>query len=413
MTTDAPIGLELRPATADEMVSLLSVGERAFGDDLRPERVPRDIAAMPPGRTLATLDGKEIVASGAIHTFDMSVPGGPIPVAGVTWVGVLPTHRRRGILTAMMRRQLTGLHESNGEPVAALWASDPGIYRRFGYGLASRRLGLTIESRIPYVAGAPERRALHLVDPAQARESLVSGYERARVARPGMLSRSPHRWEVLLADSELDREGASSLTCVVLDSGNGYLLYRTKSGFSPDWISSGKVIVRELIATDAQAYATLWRYLLDLDLMTTVEAWNRPLDDPLQHLVADPRRLHPVISDALWVRIVDLERALSARSYAAADSLVIEVVDAFCPWNAGRFRLDVDAADSGTVTVRRTDTSADITLSAVELGSVYLGGTRLRSLAAAGFVDEHSVGAVSRADRLFAGAVEPWCAEVF
>lgn len=147
--------------------------------------------------------------------------------------------------------------------------------------------------------------------------------------------------------------------------------------------------------------------------MATVDAWNCPVDDPVQHLVANPRHLHPTLVDALWLRVVDVERALSARTYGCAESIVIEVVDTVCPWNAGRFALDVDSADSPGVSARRTDRGADITLTAVELGAIYLGGTRLRDLAAAGFVDEHTPGAVTRADRLFAGNVEPWCAEVF
>jgi predicted acetyltransferase len=187
----------------------------------------------------------------------------------------------------------------------------------------------------------------------------------------------------------------------------------TTKGDWDEWLPNGKAIVRELVAVSPSAYATLWRYLLDLDLMTKIDAWNRPTDDPLQHLVADPRRLRPALGDALWVRLVDIDRALASRTYAVADSLVIEVVDPVCPWNAGRFSLDVAAPNSPGSSVRRTDRSADITLSAVEVGAIYLGGTRLRDLAAAGFVDEHSPGAVARADRLFAGLIEPWCPEVF
>jgi predicted acetyltransferase len=409
--TPAPDGIELRPATADEMVPLITTTHRAFGDDVRPDRLERDIASVAPERTLAAFDGADIVGVAAIYTFDMTVPGGPIPVAGVTWVGVLGTHRRRGILSSMMRRQLTELHEQEREPVAALWASEPTIYRRYGYGLASRRIGMTIETKLPYVAGAPEPQPLRLLPAEGFREAVAAVYERARPTRPGMLSRFPQRWDGLFDDTEASREGASSLTCALLGSGDGYVLYRTKGSWD-DWLPNGTVIVRELVALNPSAYSSLWRYLLDIDLMTKVEAWNRPLDEPLLHLVADPRRLHQTLGDALWVRLVDVDRALAARTYPVADSLVFEVVDSVCPWNAGRFALDVEAAHVPAA-VRRTDSSADLTLSAVELGSVYLGGTRLRDLAAAGFVDEHNPGAVARADRLFAGDVEPWCPEIF
>ncbi|MDQ1709788.1 MAG: hypothetical protein QOG49_1173 [Frankiaceae bacterium] len=409
MTLDPSI--ELRPALADEMLTLITTGERAFGSDVKPERAALEMAAIEPERTLAAFDGRSLVASAGIYTFDMTIPGGPVPMAGVTWVGVLPTHRRRGILTAMMRRQLTELHEQEREPVAALWASEPVIYRRFGYGLGSMRLGMTVESRLPFVAGAPARGGVRLVDLAEARAVIQPIYDRIRVDRPGMVSRTPPRWDLTLDDAEDSRQGASSLQCAVTNDDGGYVLYRTK-GDSQNWVPSGKVTVRDFVSTSPDT-ATLWRYLLDLDLMTTVESWNRPLDDPLAYLVTDVRRTRPAIGDAVWVRVVDVERGLAARTYSEAGSVVIEVVDETCPWNAGTFRIDVDAADSRGVKVARTEESAQLTVSAVELGAVYLGGTRLRALAAAGFVDEHTAGAVTRADRMFAGPVEPWCAEVF
>lgn len=411
MSKDLP-GLDLRSPTADELPQVLDTISRAFGEDLHPEMAAIELALMSPGRALAAFDGTDVVAGGGMFEFEMTVPGGPRPVAGVTWVGVLPTHRRRGILSAMMRRQLTDLHEQQREPVAALWASEPEIYRRFGYGNASKVLAVKADSRLPFVAGAPAAGPARLIALDAARDAIAAIYERARACRPGLVSRSPARWDAILFDAEHVRGGASSLACVVLASGDGYVLYRTKNQ-GIDGVANGKVTVRELIATDAVSHASLWRYLLDIDLMTTVEMRNAAIDDPLQLLVANVRRLHPAVGDALWVRIVDVEPALASRTYAAADSLVIDVVDVECPWNAGRFTVDVGAADSPGVDVSRTDRSADITLSAVELGAAYLGGTRLRSLAAAGFVDEHTPGAVARADRLFAGSVEPWIPEVF
>ncbi|MEO6714382.1 MAG: GNAT family N-acetyltransferase [Mycobacteriales bacterium] len=411
MSKDPAAGIDLRSPTADEMFSVLAVIERAFGEDVQPAYAERELALMPPGRALAAFDGTDAVAGGGMYEFEMTVPGGPTPVAGVTWVGVLPTHRRRGILSAMMRRQLSDLHEQQREPVAALWASEPEIYRRFGYGNASKRLNLKVQSGLPFVPGAPAGSPGRMIGVEQARETLAQIYDRARLARPGFVSRSTARWDSILDDSEQSRRGAGSLTCVVLESGDGYVLYRTKPE-QHDGIAAGKVTVRELIAVDGAAHAALWRYLLDMDLISTVEAWNVAMDDPLPHLVANVRRLHPSYSDALWVRIVDVVPALAARTYASADSVVIEVIDVECPWNAGRFALDVAGLDSPGV-VARTDRSADITLSAVELGAAYLGGTRLRSLAAAGFVDEHTPGAVTRADRLFTGALEPWIPEVF
>lgn len=412
MTKDLPAGITLRPATAGEMPPLLATTLRAFGEDVRAETAALEIAAMPPEQSLAALDGTDIVASAGFYSFEMTVPGGPAPVAGVTWVGVLPTHRRRGILTAMMRHQLTDLHERGAEPVAALWASQAGIYRRFGYGLASRRLSLKIESRLAFVPGAPAVTPPRFVQLPEALDAISTTYNAMRVGRPGMTSRSPERWNALLDDAEHMRDGASALNCVVLEDGSGYVVYRTKAEWQ-GWTPNGKVVVRDFVAHSPQAYASLWRFLLDIDLMTTVEAHNRPVDEPLQHLVTDFHRAQPTLGEALWVRLVDVERALLARTYAQSGTLVIEVLDDTCPWNAGRFALAVEAADAAGVSVTRTDATADITVPAAVLGGAFLGGIRLRSLAAAGLVDEHTAGAVLRADRMFAGPVEPWCAEVF
>jgi predicted acetyltransferase len=410
--TDSPAGIEFRPVSAGEMPALFDAVERAFGSDVSPEVAPYEIAALQPARSLAGFDGDRIIATAGIFTFEMTVPGGPVPVAGVTWVGVLPTHRRRGILTAIMRRQLNDLHDS-GEPVAALWASEPVIYRRFGYGSAAVRLGVKAESRAPFGPGAPALAGtLRMVDPKECRQVAEELYDRIRADRPGLISRDAARWDLTFLDVEKVREGASSLTCVVVDTPDGpagYVLYRTKPEWGPTG-PNGTVQVRDLFATTPAAYAALWRYVLDIDLMRTVQAWNRPTDDPLLYLLGDIRRAQPSLGDALWVRLVDVARALETRTYPTAGSVVLEVVDDVCPWNAGRVRLD-GGPDGATCTP--TDESADLTLSATELGSAYLGGTRLGHMAAAGYVDEHTPGALDLADGMFAGRVAPWGAEVF
>jgi predicted acetyltransferase len=410
--TQTSTGFQLRPARPDEMDLLFATVERAFGEDPHPDDARYELATLRPERTLAAYDGDAMVATGGIFTFDMTVPGGPRPVAGVTWIGVLPTHRRRGLMTALIQHQLSELHETGAEPVAALWASEPGIYRRFGYGLASTRLDLRIESHAPFVAGVPSTGRLRLVDAKESRSVAQQIYDQERPLRPGLLSRDQARWDVAFADPEHRRQGASTLQCVVLDGSSGplgYLTYRTKQ----DWqrgMPKGTVSVRELFATTPAAYATLWRFAIDIDLMSTVEISNRPVDDPLLYLLADMRRAEVSMTDQLWVRIIDIERALESRVYSVPGSVVIEVTDAVCPWNTGRFRLD--GGPEGA-TCKRTSAAADLSVSALELGAAYLGGTRLRALASAGFVDEHTPGALTLADAMFSSAVAPWCAEVF
>ncbi|MFE2240875.1 sterol carrier protein domain-containing protein, partial [Streptomyces virginiae] len=205
------------------------------------------------------------------------------------------------------------------------------------------------------------------------------------------------------------REAPPPLVCVVAERADGevagYARYRVK----PDWNASGSdgtVLVEVLDALDPAATAALWRYLFSIDLTWTVRAAKRPVDDPLLHLVSDVRRSKPATRDSLHVRLVDLPAALEARSYGSAVDVVVEVEDAFCPWNEGRWRLVADA--DGTARCTRTADPADLELSVRELGSAYLGGITLTSLAAAGRVRELRPGTLAQASRAFAGDVAPW-----
>ena len=368
-----------------------------------------------PERSLATFDRGEIVSTAGIYTRDMTVPGGPRPVAGVTLVSVRSTHRRRGVLTAMMRRQLTGLHEEQREPVAALWASEGGIYGRFGYGVAARQLGwygrkdrLRIRPGVPLGTGR-----VVLAQPEQARPHEDAVYEALRPASVGFLSR-PGGWgDRLAADPARNRGGATAVRHALHTeedgSVTGYARYRTKDNDGRDEDRS-EVQVADVHATSPEAYAALWAYLVGIDLMPYLNRNKGPLDDPLLHLAANPRALELSYYDSLWVRLADVGRALAGRAYAQPVEVVLDVRDEFCPWNAGRWRLSGDA--SGAVCAPTTD-APDLALSSTELGAAYLGGPTLAGLGAAGLVTEVSPGALAAASRAFAGDRPPWCPEVF
>lgn len=366
-------------------------------------------------RTLAAYDGDTIVGTAGAFSLEMTVPGGPTPVAGVTIVGVVPTHRRRGLLTALMTRQLTDLYEQQREPVAALWASEPAIYGRFGYGLASRHQSVTVQrgwnALLPWVPVDTGR--LRLEEPAKAQPELHQVYERVRRDRVGHFVRSAGFWELRLFDPERHREGNGPLTCVLHegdDGVDGYALYATKPHWA-DGAPDGTVSVRELVAATPVAHAALWRYLFGIDLMGRVSASMLAPDDPLVHLLAEPRRSLPRLSDNLWFRLVDVRRALTGRRYAVPVDLVLQVEDDRCPWNAGRFRL---AADRTGASCEPTTDAADLALTSTELGAAYLGGTSLAALAAAGRVEELRPGALASASLAFgSGGRAPYCPQVF
>ncbi|MEU9231553.1 GNAT family N-acetyltransferase [Streptomyces subrutilus] len=364
-----------------------------------------------PDRSLGVWDGGQCVGSASAFTFRLSVPGGAlVPAAGVTMVGVSPTHRRRGVLRSMMRRLLDDVRAA-GEPLAVLTASDPAIYGRFGYGTAAYAMAVEIDTarvRLSVPPGTDEV-AVRLADPEKALPDCERVYAELVARRPGMPARRPGWDRFVVSDPPEGRDGASPLQCVLAEGPDGeiagYARYRVK----PEWDysgSEGKVEVVDLDALDPAATAALWRYLFGIDLTWTVRAGRRPVDDPVLHLVSDVRRSKPSVRDSLHVRLVDVAAALTARTYAAPLDVVLEVEDAFCPWNEGRWRLVADGAGSAVCT--RTAEPADLELSVRELGSAYLGGTALTSLAAAGLVRELRPGAVVRASRAFAGDVAPW-----
>ncbi|WP_073260797.1 GNAT family N-acetyltransferase [Cryptosporangium aurantiacum] len=401
MTDPYPI----RTIHPDELTAWLRMVADTWGQDYSDQDVEDLRALIGPDldRMLGAFDGDQPVGATGYHRRLLTLPGGrPTPIAAVNWVGVSPTHRRRGLLTALTRRQLTELHESGAEPIAVLTASEAAIYGRFGYGIAGTRLRLTVDSRnaafTPAAGGAPAGGALgavRRVPVADARPLITPVYEAVRTTTVGWLDRPDRFWHTRFDDPEHQRDGATALRVVVHGAPDGYAIYR---------LGHQKVHLVELAATTPASHAALWRYLLDLDLHPAVECDAAP-DEPLLHLLLDHGAAAATVHDQLHVRLVDLGRALRARAYSAPVDVVLEVTDRFCPWNSGRHHL---AADPGGVSCEPTGAPADLRLSAAELGAVYLGGTSLAALAAAGRVEELRPGAVARAAAAFRGEREPF-----
>ncbi|MFI5659206.1 GNAT family N-acetyltransferase [Streptomyces sp. NPDC051684] len=385
--------------------------ERAFGGvgEAPEERgLYQELTAV--DRSLGVWDGDECVGTAGSFPFRVSVPGGAfVAAAGVTMVSVAATHRRRGILTEMMRRQLDDVR-GWGEPLAVLTASEPVIYGRFGYGTGTRKATVRIEARRVHIdapAGADDLR-LRYVDPAQAAERCEAAYLRTMGTRPGMLGRLPGWERLALLDPERERGGASPLQCVVAELGGeavGFARFHVKPE-SAHGLDQSTVLVREVTAVEPAAYAALWRFLCSIDLTETVECDNLPVDDPLFSLVSDIRRCHVRVRDSMHVRLVEVGEALEARTYLTPVDAVFEVRDAFCPWNEGRWRLTGDA--KGGASCKRTEEPADLALSVRELGAAYLGDASLLELAGAGRVRELRPGALAEASVAFGSALAPW-----
>ncbi|SPE49781.1 Enhanced intracellular survival protein [Streptomyces netropsis] len=410
MTTELRV---LRPDDWDQWYGTLELAFGGAADTAEERTLWRELTCF--DRSIGVWDGDEVIGTAGTLAFRMTVPGGEaVPTAGVTMVGVRPTYRRRGVLREMMRRLLDDVR-SWGEPLAVLTASEPAIYGRFGYGAATHSLHATIDTTrvritVPPGTDASEgAEGVRLRDskPEDARDACEAVYARRAAARPGMLVRQPGWEKQPLLDPPDKREGASPLQCVLAEADGevvGYARYAVRA----DWDLAGPkgaVVLRDLEALTPQAYAALWRFLTEIDLTTRVTTTNRPVDDPLLHLVTDIRRCDIGVRDSLHVRLVDVGAALSARTYRTPVDVVFEVADDFCPWNAGRWRLTGDAKGASC---ERTDDAPDLALSVRELGTAYLGGVSLASLAGAGLVTEVRPSALEEASSAFGSTVAPW-----
>ena len=389
---------------AEDFVASMTPVWQAFGmadldEDTRSDARIQFDASRP---LAARVDGEWVGVAGD-YPFQMTLPGGAsTPTSGVTMVGVSPTHRRQGILTALMTRQLDDIAE-RGEALAILTASESVIYGRFGYGAATAKAVTSIETaRSGYQAEATPPGRCRMMAKERAMPVIKAVHEACRTQRAGAVVRMNWWWEWLERDRPADREGASANFFVVHEDGDGqpdgYAVYRIKESWK-DGMPRATLYAREVQGASVEIEAALWRLLCDVDLVERVECWSRPLDDPLRWRFAEPRRMRTTgVSDWLWLRVLDVPTALELRGYEAEGDLVIDVIDQFRPSAAGRFRLE---AGPDGASCKPTTESADLTLGASELGAIYLGGLAPSLLAEAGRVECRSTDGLARADALF------------
>lgn len=361
-----------------------------------------------------TADGRP-VGTAATHAFELTLPGETlVPVAGVTAVGVLPSHRRQGVLGAMMRHQLTGLR-ADGEFLSVLLASEAPIYGRFGYGPATYTARLTVPRhqaaltvpRAHGVAQAPatgsDDGSVEVLRSAQCGEILEEVYDRYRRTQPGALSR-PHRWWAL-------RAGQPPIS----PAPRYVAVHRGAEGVPDGYASysigdSNTLTVDETIAVDDAVFTALARFVLGHDLVSQVVFRHFPPGHPLRWQLAD-FRAGEVGGDMdwLWVRLLDVPRALTARGWSTDGELVLDVDDPFLGEH-GRYLLTVRDSKADCVP---TDREPDLSLDVRDLGSVYLGGTAPSTLVRAGHIRAHRPGAAALADALFRAERSPHCLHWF
>lgn len=412
-----PAGYRTVAVPPERVMDYRFVDELAFANTSDPEIDALAPFPVPLDRLMAVEgpDGAYAAVHGS-YEFRMPVPGGNVACSGLTWVGVRPDQRRRGLLSSMIGTHFARSLE-RGESVSALFAAEAPIYGRFGYGSAADEVRLTLPrgAALRPVAGSDALTVrLERVTPEHA-DLAVDVYQRAGGGRPGWMPRTspPVRTRTVCDPPPWRNGGEPLLVATVRDAGDdvrALALFRRKEAWADDGTPDYKAFVRQASALDPAAAHRLWSFLLDLDLTTSVETPALPVDDALLQLLVNPRPTRRRVGDNLWVRVLDLPAALGARRYTGAADLVLDVTDARLPANAGRWRLTVDAAGAAEVT--RTEDPADVTLDVRELGALYLGGRSARALATAGLV----TGAPADLDRLtatFASPLAPVCPWIF
>ncbi|GAA4598841.1 putative acetyltransferase [Actinoplanes octamycinicus] len=377
----------LRRGRPEDIAAICELLGLVFHEAFEGEAKAAEAEVYEPERSLLAEDDGVLAGHALAFGRELTVPGAVLPAAHISSVGVRPTHRRRGLLTTLMTRQLNDIAAAGREPIAVLWASETAIYPRFGYGLATYRLKLSIMNREVRLTAAPAEPAgrLRMGDPVALLSELSKLYDQVRTDRPGWSDRDDRWWRYVLIDPEDRRRGAGRRYAVVHDGPagpTGYALWRVRHGWS-DHGPDAEVQVDEVVAGDPPTYQALWRFLLSIDLSRRVSWRLAAVDEPLLHLVDEPRRLGGTVGDGLFVRLVDLPAALAGRRYLAPVDVVLEVTDPILAANAGRWRL---TGGPDGATCARTADPADLACSVTDLGAAYLGGTSLAALAAAGRV---------------------------
>lgn len=412
--------ITVRPCTLAEWPAFMEALGSGFGglmtDDGRAQWEP--VLEFDAGRMLVATDssgtGEQFVGTAGWLGLDMTVPGAALPTAAVTMVTVRPTHRRRGILRQLMRRQIDDAR-AQGFPLATLWASEAIIYQRFGYGLAFQLCRIEADPRRAEFLNDPGPVGqLRMFSAEEALELLPPVYERARQAFPASFKRSTLWWEkrTLCDLPGARRNGGPYFRVGVWIDGRleGYAIYNIYQGWGPTGLPDASLEVLEALGATPAATREVWRYLFGVDLIARVRTHRLHADHPLLLSLADARHLKSSVRDGTWVRLIEASTALEGRRYVDEGALTFQLTDTFCPWNEGVWTLE---AGPDGAKLKRSPASPELSLSAAELSAMYLGTIKATSLLRAGRLDELPAGAAGRADALFRWDTPPWCLDDF
>lgn len=419
--------IEVRSLAEAELQRFVDASVRGFGDDMLEGEFERVAKVIGADRCLAAFDDGRIIGTSASYRFPLAVPGGAdIDTAGLTRVTVAATHRRQGVLTAMMDAHFTDAAD-HGEALSILWASEAAIYGRYGYGPATESHAVSFDSRLAGIVAPPQRDQMEIIEADEAAGIMPELREHHRIQRPGMYGRSEAWWTYRsLPDHKEMRDGKSARRYVVARRNGaavGYVTFRHREGWSEAGLPTGEIHINEVCAIDHRAEHNLWWHVANIDLFPNVVSWNQPPDSPLPWLATNARAIIRRHSDGIYLRVLDVETALSTRRYASATDLIFEVADERLPDVGGVYQLTVNELGDGVC--RRSDAEPELRLSTYALGALFLGSTRPEPLAQIGEITAPGVdgGAahdnemfdrvVARLRDIFGWPVTAWCSEMF
>jgi predicted acetyltransferase len=394
----------IRPAEPEEMPEFSRIVALSLALD------PRSFEALRPEWTLCAFESGQLATCYAAWPFTMRLNGAPVAIAGVTTVSTLPVYRRRGHLRAIMDADFHRLHDSGGPAIAALYASLAAIYQRYGYGIVSTHVSYRVEPRY-LTFSRPETLRGGLREVTRDDAGLLNDtYRRFRDPRNGYLHRSRASWAAGPLEDPLAGHALSLLVYEEDGEPQGYVIYTTGHGPYEGPGGDQLLQIRDLVWLTPAAYRAIWEHIGRFDLVREVLWRSVPPDDPLPHLLLEPRMLRATARDGILARIVDLPRALAERPYGAAGTLTFEVRDEMCPWNAGRWLLETSGAESR---VERTTAEPHLTMPVQTLSMLLFGQISATDAARMGRLDAHDQSALDRWDLVMRTRYRPYCADQF
>lgn len=358
-------------------------------------------------RAFGAFDGDRQVGTAMSFPSSLTLPGGAVlPAAGVTYVGVRSDYRRRGALTGMMRAQLEDCAE-RGDVFAVLHASEPVIYGRFGYGIATVSRNLRIRSpQADLRPEVPVAGTVRLLDKDEIVPALQAAYPALQPTRVGLMGRSPQWWTLAYTRRLHDEYLLVAAHFTPAGDIDGWVSYCTNPDNSDDPHNNDSMQVLDFQAADQSAANDLWRYLLGVDLIDNITAYYRPTDDPIEEMLVNKSAIRSERDDELWLRLIDVPAALAGRTYGVAAPVVIEVVDSLLPNNSGRYRISPQG-------IERTADKPALKVTAEVLAMLYLGTFQASTLAGIGRITVTDPSALPAADQLFAVDRPAWNGTLF